>query len=581
MLSPNHFTMETPSQLRTIRCGLPPLLPFPPDPTNTADRNIEQSDSDEYKSRGQKLWAMQLKEEELMNTANRRIRWILNRLGAHINSLENSASDERDLFPNNHSRVEENDAYQLTIFDLNGIARKLNGLSCEFDIFSEPGEKLESTSEEVDDTAYFRYWNENISIRFPDRNIPLCWSAVLALPLKDAASDILALYEVNSDTESNGEGIRNYLQYQAAETLRNIQELVLPSVKNRLKQKQTLHHKMQMTQKEFTNRYNKTFEQLDDYCMNVLRVESDILPLCPLENEESLEYAATIDSYARDIGKCAFEPLRKEFHTLSDRFVKLLTGVTMESSGERRHHGKSISHGITYYRRFIEFILSSQDRTNHQQSLDRESEAPLETLYQFTTDIGSNDNHHGATCLSQLMNSPAVRAKLVSDLRQLDVFLSCRKREIARTSSIGFGHTLAEAIDMEWTQFCIRRGGNETAEHSKVSSEDVIRFQEATRFVFTQIVGDGAHAKRLRLLADAVGYTSNDEATAGGSFSWHFNALCRKAANLSRQMTFFDEQAKRMTKAITQLATEIDVIQAEVRVMENRIACICDGLKVE
>ncbi|KAL7481651.1 hypothetical protein ACHAW6_007330 [Cyclotella cf. meneghiniana] len=581
MMSPNHLTIETPSQLRTIRCGLPPLLPFPPDPTDTSIRNIEHSHSNEGKSRGRQLWAKQSKEQELMNTANRRIRWILTRLGSHINSLE-SVCDERDLFPYNHSRGEENDACRLTVFDLNCIARKLNGLSCEFDILLEPREKLESTSEEVEGAAYFRYWNETISVRFPDNNIPLCWSAVLAIPLEEVASDILALYEVNSDNKSNGEGIRNYLQYQAAETLRNVQELALPSVKHRLKQKQTLHHKMQMTQKEFANRYNKTFELWDEYCTNVLRVESDTLPLCPRENEDSLDnYETTTDSYAKDISKCAFEPLRQEFRKLSDRFVKLLTGVSMESSGERRYYGQSISHGITYYRRFIEFILSSQDIKNHEQLLDREREVPLETLYQFTTEISSTDNHHGATCFSQFINSPAVRAKLVSDLRQLDAFLSCRRREISKTSSRGFGHTLAEAIDIEWTQFCIRGGANDTAGHWKVSSDDVIRFQEATSFVLTQILGDGAHAKRLRLLADVVGYTSSDEATSREPFSWHFNVLCQKAANLSRQMAFYEQQANRMTMAVLQLETEIELIQEKVRVMENRVACICDGLKAQ
>ncbi|KAL3790025.1 hypothetical protein HJC23_011381 [Cyclotella cryptica] len=576
--------METPFQLRKNRCGLPPLLAFPPDPThNISD---DQSDSDEQTCRGKKLWENQLKELELVNTANRRIRWLLSRLSVHIDTSESCESDVNDLFPYFHSGDVENYADPITIFELNRITKKLNNFSSKVDIVFGPSETSASTSEEIEDTTCCRYWRDIIPKRFSSNNISLRWSDLLALPLEDAASDILELFEVNSDNKGNVEGIQSYLHYQAAEALRNIEEVTLPSLKQRLKQNQNQHHKMQMIQKEFANRYNKIFEQLDDYCMNVLRVESDTLPLCPLKHEESLQDETLIDSYARDIGKCAFEPMRKEFYTLSDRFVKLLTGVTMESSGERRYYGQSISRGIIYFRRFIEFITSSQDISKQQQSFDRNNQVSLETLYQFTHVNVSNNNQHSATCLSQFMNSPAVRAKLVSDLQQLEAFLTCRNREITRTSSRGFGHTLEEAIDMEWTQFCIKRGANQTTAQGvsegmeKVSSDDIILFQEATHNVLTQIAGDGAQAKRLRLLADAVGYPSSNEATSIESFSLHFDHLCQKAANISYQMTFFDEQSKRMTEAILQIETEMDLTQKEVRVTENRIECICNGLKV-
>jgi hypothetical protein len=90
-----------------------------------------------------------------------------------------------------------------------------------------------------------------------------------------------------------------------------------------------------------------------------------------------------------------------------------------------------------------------------------------------------------------------------------------------------------------------------------------------------QIVGDGTHAKRLRLLADAVGH----ESVPAEPFSLHLNLLCLKAAHLSRQLTLLDDQSKTLYKSMEEIEKSIGQTQTELKVMENRIQYIGEGLR--
>jgi hypothetical protein len=543
--------METPSFIRTKKCGLPPLLPFHPGSTQSLPSDaVEQ------------VWNSQLKEQEFMDNAMYKIRWILVRLQDHITSLDMDV-DFQVLCDANGSTNEP----PLTVFDLNQVALRLEDLPVQLDrsTFSQYLEK--STSSELDDTKLISYWIERVRVSSG-------WENMLVCPLKDAASDIFALYGQEMDGNQN-DLVDNYLQYYAVQILRQIQHVSLPSLKQQLEKQQNHHHKMQSTQKEVANRYNTTFEQLDDYCMNVLRIESDTLPLY-LGNDATIGDNAMIDAYAKDIGNCVIQPMGKEFHTLCDRFVRLLTGWSKLSDDNFIDHRKDICRAIAYHRHFIKFV------SNQQCAHDHTDDMPLKTLHQFAAGSSDNYEYHGESCLSQFIISPRTRVELINDLQQLDSFLSCRKRELVGVTSRSFGHSVAEANDLEWTQFCIKQKGN-TASSEQVpmdnlvgiTSEEVALFKQSTQDILMQIVGDGTHAKRLRLLADAVGH----ESVPAEPFSLHLNLLCLKAAHLSRQLTLLDDQSKTLYKSMEEIEKSIGQTQTELKVMENRIQYIGEGLR--
>jgi hypothetical protein len=500
-------------------CGLPPLLPFPPD-SFSDDSTLTE------------VWDKQLKENELIKVANERIQWLLGHLRIYIDSLEDVTTEDVQQLLSSNAGV----GVALTTFDLKQIATTLKVMPIQSTTFWESLQK--GAPGAADDSNFLQYWNERLS----KSNLgSLDWIDLLMLPLDDAASGVMAIYHVDDNRNMKREDATAYLQCQAVEILCIIRNEILPSTKQRLHLQKSQLHKMQTIQKEVEHRYNTAFDQWDDYCVNVLKIESDKLPLCPVNKHD----AASMDSFVRDIGKCVVEPLRDEFGTLSEHFVRQLTERSINGGNEFNCYSEDIFQAINYYREFTRFVSQ-----NHPEYSESEH---LETLYQFAT---SNDIN---SCLLQFMTSPDARVKLLSDLQQLDAFLSCRKRENTGAISRGFGHFVAEAIDMEWTRSNIKC--------------DTDRFKQATHDLLMRIIGDGTQAKRLRLLANAVGYPATQKVSS------HFSLLCQRASNLACHMMNIDDQSKSLANALAKLVSNIDKTDREIRTVENRVRYICEELK--
>ena len=448
-----------------------------------------------------------------MKAADDKIQWLLFRVTTAINSLEDMNTDvERVLSTYTGGSI------ALTIFDLEQIAAALKRSSFQ------PDNVLDTSSK---DTKFLQYWVDRIN-----GSEMMDWNSVLKCPLEEAASEILTLYKGSESNVKQDTTI--YLQYYASEILRTACQTEQPALKQRLQQRKHELNHLQTSHAAVEQRYNASFDQWDDYCKNVLKVESDTLPLCPLNKYEDVVF----DAYAKDIEKCVVESLRKEFDSLSERFVK---GC----------HREDIVQAIGYCRSFTEFV-SQQEVCN--------ADSMLETLSQFIT--GNNIS----SCLSQFRTLPCVRVQLVSDLQQLEVFLSCRKRDIAAASSRGFGHNIAEAIGVEWTKFTIEKS---TSKNTGLAPHDVDRFQHATCEVLQQIAGDGTQAKRLRLLSDTVGYSSTQQSPS---------TLYQKAAKLSCQMTLLDDQSKLLAQSVKKTKVYIEETEKELKAVENRVQYISERL---
>ena len=487
--------MDAPSQLRS-QCGLPPLLLFPPEDTTN-----------------QQLWDNNAKEKELMDIANERVQWLI----GYINRLD------ENILLSPHA-----DHGAPTIFDIKKVSALLQNSPIQLNKFRDHIISNYACSD--DDAKYVQYWKGKIV----EGNCS-DWDSLFLYPLEEAAADILTTYSADNEALFQSQDIEAYLQYQAAETLRTVQHMTLSSLKDRLQQQQSQLIKMEAIQKDIERKYNTAFEYWDDYCMNVLKVESDTLPLCPLNSHD----AAAMNSFVLEIGKCVIGPLREEFNALSERFIKKLTGNNAAEDS-------AISQAINYYRTFTKFL-----RQQHS------SDEQLETLHHFVT--GSDSN----ICIGQFQSSPDTRVKLISDLQMLEVFLSCRKKEIDGSSSRGFGHVISEAIDLEWAQFSTKQ---------MLSIDDIGRFKQSTNDVLQQILGDSAQARRLRLLSDAVGYHCDQEASS------QLKLICQKAANLSLDMTLLDEKSKVMTASITKHTSAIESVKQAVKAMEISVNIISEGL---
>jgi len=518
-------------------CGLPPLQPFPP--SSSMENN--GTDSLIIASNQEVVWENQLKEEQLINAANEKIQWIFTRLRDHTNAIEDCRGNFDEFFPNMKQKS------TFTIYDLKWIAKAMSSSSIEISAFLQSLNTLEAVDVSADDTGLTEYWKE-IIINTNE------WENVLLRPLREAASEIVAIYRTLNQGGKKAKNEATYLQYKARETLRTIKQSTLPSLKQRSHMQQNQLRKMRTLQKESEERYNAKFKELDEYCIHVLSVESDTLPLCPLDKTDSDK----MDLFAREIGKCVIKSLRDEFCTLTERFI----GLIAEPSCLR----DDIIQAMTYYHSFVNFANFAS-----RNSSDVKDDLPLQTLYRFTTN--NEDNR------MQFKDSPTVRVQLVTNLQQLDAFLACRKKEIDASSSKGFGHIVKESVGMEWTRFCMQQTSTSNIDHScsqrlgGINIDDITRFKNATDKILQQIVGDGGHAKRLRLLSDAVGYNSTQE------LSPYLTRLCHEAANHLRQMSSIDEQSKALVSPIKKLASNIITNKQEMQALVARVTYISEGLK--
>ena len=487
------------------KCGLPPPLLFPSESPEEHDNSVCNQQS----------WKNQLMEQELILIANNRIKWLLGQYTIYYQRHDVAA----DVHPLPSTSTE--DGAPLTNYDLKQIAGAIKSSPIQ------PKLLLQCATEgkTSDDTEFSHYWYGILN------KSNLDWYKVLLYPLEEAVAEIFEIYNLQQGDATT------YFQYQAAESLCRIQNTILPSLNQALQQKQNKLHHVELFQKEVEIRCNKAFEQWDDYCMNVLKVESDVLPLCPLDKNN----ATAMSNYTSDIEKCVIESLRNEFHLLSESFV---------SSCYR----KEIVEAIEYYRLFSKFISQGQSDSTCYDGL-------FGTLHHFASE---NSN---TSSLEEFKTSASTRVRFISELQQLEGFLSCRKRDINGFTSRGVGHIIAEAIDMEWAQFSMKQST------SKYAEIDIDKYLQAVHDVQQQIVGDGAKAKRLRLLADAIGHP-HTHGTSG-----QFKLLCQKAANLSRQMTILDSQSKALAHAIKISRSSANAAKSCVIKSKNRVHCISEGLE--
>ena len=476
-------------------------------------------------------------------------------------------------------------------------------------------------------------------------------SFYLLLPLRDATREILSCYKcignesypppatVSATTTSKitPQEIQNYLLYHTKHTLTHIQHFVLPSLLTKSNAQQTqLSSRQQPILMEWEKRYDVAFEEWDDYCIKVLGVECDVLPLFPVrrrcvdgggdnidnsgtiggnekkvceEEEEEDDDAILICNYAHQVETCVLKPMRKEFEMLSKGFLKLFV---MHGVGDVRNdisdsamavkcHGKDIVNAIDYYRQFTTFVSSTRwlDPSHQQKQKQKQQSSHtfgdtaenddgmviFSTLSKFISALGpsstisAQDNDASSTTtyesiLSEFINSPIARVNLVTELQQLDAFLSSRKRELSSgnsnsgpLASARGGIAIVEAMDMEWTRECVSR-------HSGLegmSLEDVLRFHSAVQHVLVQIVGDGMQAKRLRFLADAIGCCPK-------TTTYRFRLLCQRAAHLARYMTVCHEQREACSQLVKQAGLELELAKSDVTRMEMRVELIRNGL---
>ena len=294
-----------------------------------------------------------------------------------------------------------------------------------------------------------------------------------------------------------------------------------------------------------------------------------------------------------------------------------------------------------YYRQFTKFIATttrsgSGDKKKGGSNEDEETRGGLDdqqllsTLFQFATSSTNSSSSTTSLLVSQFITSPTTRVNLVSDLQQLEVFLSTRKRELSTKSSASAsssssttrattsGRDVVDAMQLQWTQYCIQQQPSSAFVASldnqelsasmstsaavaaitatimssleSLSVEDVTRYYNATHSVCMQIVGDSLHAKRLRFLADTVGNSPSSSTmseedgmivSVDNVSSMRFQSVCKRAACLAYQMTFYqdlkDEAIAREIVLKKKLCCDVE---GEIACVEGRMKWIRDGLEM-
>ena len=469
------------------------------------------------------LWRNQLREEELWNDAQTNtltlLREIISFHSHNEKDRESSSLIADELMQqfgrriivhptstimnvNNTENIkneQHNDAW-LTIYDIGKIAQILQ------DHCGEDG-----PTEFVQNSNSIAQHLRVKQVIVPPNN--MSWHEVIIIPSNDAAYTILQIY----DKETSKQHIRQYLNYRAIRTMEQIKYFTLPFQKRQLLQLEEYHCKQQQLLTELERCYNDAFEKLDDYCINILGVESDTLPLFP-ERLTAAEVdggydavAKGMDDYSDQVARHVRTIMMDELEKISIRFLAFL--------GD---NGKAISTAIEYYLHFTDFLSSVEWRDGQEPANHAKHEVMMSTLKQFV--ISSSDS-----LTTEFIHSPSARVMLVSDLQQLNSFLISRKFELS--SRVGTGRDVMEAIDLAWTQYCITTASFKPGCNLvDITVEDISQYSAAVQNVLAQIVGDGMHAKRLRLLADALGCEKTEE-------TFRFKMLCRRAASLAYQMS--------------------------------------------
>lgn len=411
-----------------------------------------------------------------------------------------------------------------------------------------------------------------------------------------------------SDQLITDEEIESFLFHLSSMVLTKLQHFIQPSLENRHNKWQDSQILTQIkNQNEWQKRCDVAFEEFDFYCTNILGVESDILPLYPSIysqtgcSDENPNNVDPFNKYLCQVEECVINPMRSELKQLSEKFLQLLwnCGQNVEASNETMNesssfgkcYGKDIHEAVVYYEQFHSFVSSSRWNSKPETSPEKEVEDEvdktkpvMQTLMRYiaiSEDIGTTSATR-ESFVSAFIDSHTTRANLVSDLQNLKSFLSSRKQELALSSSKDGSTTVADAINIEWTRLCVTaRGKNPQLTQPQhrfenISAEDVLRLHSAVSKILANIIGDGFHAKRLRFLADVVGFPCQHSAIdeMRGTEMWRFRHICRRAAELARNMAWCQDQRELSLQSVAMARVKCEDTMAEVNAMRYRIEWI-------
>jgi hypothetical protein len=100
--------------------------------------------------------------------------------------------------------------------------------------------------------------------------------------------------------------------------------------------------------------------------------------------------------------------------------------------------------------------------------------------------------------------------------------------------------------------------------------KDISQYRSTVQSVLSQITGDGLHAKRLRILADALAHPLD----ADDEDFCRFKRLCLRAAELAYKMALYQSQQEASAVSMEYCKADIEVSEEEIRLD----ACRLDGL---
>lgn len=536
------------SQYRMQICGLPPKLAFSPSSASTPCIDDSTDDESLYQKQEIILWKKQLREEELWKDAQSNTKMLLREIISFHHGQKDGGSPSladdliqyfgRGIVPStsNYDSTEDvNNAQHyfdtwLTIHDLEKMSQILQ------DHFSADGLINEFVQNSKDTSVVKRNFQEKAV------SSHMSWHQLIIMPYEGAASAILKIY----DQDASKQHMRQYLNYRAIRTIEQVQYFTLPFQKKQRLHLEQYYCKQQQLKNDLELCYNDAFDKLDDYCMNILGgLASDTLPLFP---EQPVEFddngdatSKVIDEYSDQVARHVQNIMMDELQKISKRLLSFL-----------EDNRQAISTALEYYLQFTDFLSSAKWRDREDSGCYKRDDEVMPTLKQFVT--SSSD-----TLISQFIHSPSTRTKLVIDLQQLDSFLNSRKRELS--SRVSGGRDVVEAIDLAWTQHRITTasktpGGNFL---SDVTLDDMSQYTSAIQNVLAQIVEDGFHAKRLRLLADVLGCSPTEEEAL------RFKILCRRAACLAYQMSLYQSQQETSALITERCKFELEMKDEAIR----------------
>lgn len=208
------------SQYRTKICGLPPKLAFSPKKTTSSlspsPSANDRDDEMQYQQQQEKmkLWEKQLREEEIWNNAQIDTRClicdIITKIKRHDDSNSKKISDEliqlfgKRLLVSNHNDDDDTTTpIWLTTYDVEKIAQ------------------------------IFQFWvSDTVMKHIQEKEKRLAsWYELFITPFKDAANEILKMYDKDLSSSSS---TQQYLHYRAIRTMEQVQHFTLPYQKRQL-----------------------------------------------------------------------------------------------------------------------------------------------------------------------------------------------------------------------------------------------------------------------------------------------------------------------------------------------------------